>query len=198
MKFKTLMFGLVLAALVAGQVSAQQFNLGIEAGANFANLIGKDVSTSNLTSSRLGLVGGAFLSLNFGNSFAIHPEILYTQKGAKDTSNNTYQFDYLEVPVLLKFSLGTPVVNPGILVGPSFSWNTVANVVTSGGSSSSISNVNTSDIGIVAGVEVDIDKFLVTGRYEVGFNNVTTAVAGGTAASIQNGIITAMIGYSFL
>jgi hypothetical protein len=199
MRLKALVFGLVLGVLTVSQASAQKFNLGLEAGTNFANFIGSDVSNNSLNGSRLGLVGGAFLALNFGDSFAIRPEILYSQKGGKDTSNNTYQMDYVEVPVLLKLSLGTPVVNPGILAGPSFSWNTVAQVADSGGNSSSIQNVNTSDIGFIVGAEVDIDKFFVTGRYEMGFNNIVTAIPGSSGgANVQNGIITAMIGYSFL
>src|SRR5690349_10362918 len=112
MKLKTLVLGLAL--LAAGQASAQNFHLGVEGGANFNNFIGSDVSANSLTDSRLGFVGGAYLTLQFGNSFAIQPEILYAQKGGKNTSNDTYQLDYLEVPVLLKLSLGTPLINPGI------------------------------------------------------------------------------------
>jgi hypothetical protein len=156
------------------------------------------VTTSGVTDSRLGLVGGGFLSLNFGNVFSIRPEILYAQKGAKDTSNDTYQLDYVEVPVLLKFSLGTPVVNPGILLGPTFNWNTVASVVTSGGNSSVIQNINSMDVGFMAGLEVDIDKFFVTGRYEVGFDDVVKATQGTSGNNIQNGVITTMVGYSFM
>src|SRR5579885_3121816 len=135
MRLKGFYLGLALLALAAGQASAQTFNLGLEAGANFSNFIGSDVTTDNVTDSRLGFVGGGFLSLNFGNSFAIRPEILYEQKGGKDTSNNTYQLDYVEIPVLLKLSLGTPGINPAILLGPSFSFNMVAQVANSGSTS---------------------------------------------------------------
>ena len=197
MRLKALLFGFVLAALAFGQASAQKFNLGVEAGANFANFIGSSVSASSLTGSRLGLVGGGFLELNFGTSFAIRPELLYAQKGGKDTSNNTLQLDYIEVPVLVKLSLGTPGINPGILVGPSFSFNTVAQVVNSGGGSTAINSVNTSDIGVIIGAEVDIEKFFVTGRYELGLTNVQNAV-NGVSSNVQNGLITLMVGYSFI
>src|SRR5262249_20338452 len=126
---------LSLAALSVLPVSAQSFDLGIEAGAKFNNFIRSNVSVNSLTHSRLGLVGGAYLDLNFGTSFAIRPEILYAQKGGKDTSNNTYQFDYIEVPVLLKLSLGTPIINPAILLGPTFNMNILGKVVNGGSSS---------------------------------------------------------------
>ena len=196
---------LVFAWMTLSQANAQNFHLGLEAGANFSNFIGSSVTANNLTGSRLGLVGGAFLELAFGNSFAIRPEVLYAQKGGKDTSNNTLQLDYIEIPVLLKLSLGTPGVNPGILIGPSFSFNTVAQVVDAGGTSTAISNVNTSDIGIIMGAEVDIDKFFVTGRYELGFNDIVNASGnggggggGGGGSKVQNGLLSFMIGFSFI
>jgi len=190
MKFKALMFSLVFAALAVGQASAQKFNLGVEAGANFANFLGAGVtSLGSANGSKLGLVGGGFLCLNFGDSFAIRPEILYEQKGNQITGTTTStQLDYIEVPVLLKLSLGTPVINPGLILGPSFAWNLVAKDASGG----NISNVNTSDVGIVMGVEVDIDKFLVSGRYELGFDNVAQNV------NVQNGVLTFLAGFSFL
>ena len=59
--------------------------------------------------------------------------------------------------------------------------------------------MDTSDIGLVMGIQIDIDKFFATGRYELGFNNVVSAVSGGTTNNnVQNGLVTLMIGYSFL
>jgi hypothetical protein len=190
MKFKAMAMGLVLMGVLAGRVSAQTFNVGIEAGANFSNFIGSGVSSiSSANGSKLGLVGGGFICLNFGNSFALRPEVLYAQKGNQVTgTSTTTQLDYIEIPVLLKLSLGTPVVNPGILIGPAFAWNVIAKDATGG----NIPNISTSDVGLVVGLEVDIDKFLVSGRYELGFNNVAQNV------NVQNGTITLLAGYSFM
>lgn len=183
--------GLGLLALAVGQASAQNFNLGVEAGANFSNFIGSDVSQlgNNANNSKLGLVGGAFLCLNFGNSFGIRPEILYEQKGAAVSgTSTTTELDYIEIPVLLKFSLGTPMFNPAVLLGPSFDWNTVAKDV----NGNTISGLNSSDVGLMGGVEIDIDKFLVSGRYELGLDNVKNGT------NLQNGTITFLVGYSFM
>jgi len=190
MKFRALMFGLVLAALAVGQASAQKFDLGVEAGANFSNFIGSDVSNlSNAPASKLGFVGGAFLCLNIGNVFGIRPELLYEQKGAAISGTSTSEeLDYIEVPVLLKFSLGLPVVNPALLLGPSFSWNTVATDV----NGKTIPDINSSDVGIVGGLELDIDKFLLSGRYELGLQNIRSN------SKVQNGTITLLVGYSFI
>jgi len=129
MKFKALALVLALATVGMAQAAdpTNTFSLGLEAGANFSSLVGSDVSStiSSSLTNKLGFVGGAFLSLNFGSSFAIRPEVLYEQKGAAISgTSTTAELDYIEVPVLLKLSLGTPVVNPANLIGPSFSFNT--------------------------------------------------------------------------
>lgn len=185
MKLKGLLLGLGLMALCAWPASAQNFDLGLEAGADFSNFIGSGAPTGDLNSSKLGFVGGGFLSLNFGNNFAVRPELLYEQKGnAISGSSTTTELDYIEVPVLLKLGFGTPVINPSILLGPSFAWNTL--------SSGKISNVNTSDVGLVGGVELDISKFLISGRYELGLENIEQNT------KIQNGTITLLVGYNFM
>lgn len=190
MRLKTLLLGFGLLVLAVGQASAQTFSFGLEAGANFTNFVGNgDLSQlGDVNSAKLGFLGGGFLSLNFGNSFAVRPEILYEQKGeAVSGTGTTTELDYVEVPVLLKFNFGNKDFNPALLIGPSFSLNTVKNVANSGNA-----DVNPADIGAIGGFEVDIDKFLLSGRYELGLENVAQNV------DIQNGTITFLVGYSFM
>ncbi len=107
MIIRLLILGLVWLGLAAQPGFGQ--SLGLEAGANFANLNGKDVN--NVVASRLGIVGGGFLYLPLSPSLAFQPEVLYAQKGAKTADGTTtYQLDYVEIPVLLEISLGLPVV----------------------------------------------------------------------------------------
>ncbi len=193
---KTILMGLVLTmAALAPAAWAQGLptppvQFGLEAGANFSNIIGSDVSSlATDNTNRLGFIGGGYLSLNLSPSFAIRPEVLYEQKGvAISGTSNSDELDYIEVPVLLKIGLGTPIISPNILIGPSFSWNTLAKA----SDGSSISGITQSDIGLVGGVEIDIDKFNISGRYELGLENIEKNV------NIQNGTITLLAGYSFL
>jgi hypothetical protein len=195
MRLKTILMGLVLTtAALAPAVWAQgvplsPIQLGLEAGANFSNFIGSDVSSvDNANAYRLGFIGGGYLSLNLAPSFAIRPEVLYEQKGAAVSGSSTYaEVDYIEIPVLLKIGLGTLIINPNILIGPSFSWNTLSK-----DSNGNLSNINSSDVGLIGGVELDIDKFNVSGRYELGLDNVEKNV------NVQNGTLTFLIGYSFI
>jgi len=196
MRLKSILMGLVLTtaglapAVWAQGVPAPPFQLGLEAGANFANLIGSDVSSITTdNANRLGFIGGGYLCLNLAPSFAIRPEVLYEQKGVAVSGTSTSdELDYIEVPVLLKVGLGTPIINPSILIGPSFAWNTLAKA----SNGSTISGINSSDVGLVGGVELDIDKFNVSGRYELGLDNIQKNV------NVQNGTFTFLAGFSFL
>ncbi len=122
MNLKTLFLGSVL--LIAGSVSAQTFNLGLEAGANFSNFLGSDAGSLAgngvaFSADKLGFVGGGFLQLNFGDMFSLRPELLYEQKGNQISgTQSSVELDYVEIPVLVKVSTGLPVVNPAILLGP--------------------------------------------------------------------------------
>lgn len=191
MKIKVWILGIVF--LAAGSVSAQTFNLGLELGMNFSNFLGNDAaslagSQGTFSADKLGFVGGGFLQLNFGDMFSLRPELLYEQKGNQISGKNTsVELDYIEVPVLVKLSLGLPVINPSVLLGPSFAWNTLAQAA-----GSNIPGINSSDIGLVGGLEFDFGKILLSGRYELGLENVASH------SNVQNGTFTILAGYQFM
>jgi len=186
MKKFTLVLGcLVLMVMGSAAAFAQDtataggpsVRLGLEGGINLANLSGANVNDA--VGSRLGFVGGAFVGLPLGPTLALQPEILYSQKGGK-YNGNPYQLDYWEIPILLDVTLVGPVA---ILLGPSVAFNAANN---------GISSINNSDIGLVAGAQLNLDRILLSGRYEIGLTNVTNN------QSIQNGTFTFMVGFSFI
>src|ERR1041384_8316016 len=117
---KTKLFGTWILSLAfsAFPLSALATGLGLEAGMNFSNLSGGDAG--GFIDSRVGFVGGGFLNLTLTPALALQPEVLYSQKGGAH-GTTIYEADYLEIPILLEISLGTGEVNPGILLGPTFS-----------------------------------------------------------------------------
>jgi len=152
-------------------------SLGIEAGINLANLNGQNVN--DVIASRLGFVGGAYLSVPVAPTLALQPEIMYEQKGGK-INGNSIQLGYVEVPVLLDVNLIGPL---GLLLGPSFEVNT---------DSSGVQNVNSTDVGLIAGAQLNISRLLISGRYEVGLTDVSSN------QKIQNGLFTFLVGLSIL
>jgi hypothetical protein len=151
--------------------------LGVEGGFNLANLQGQNVN--DVFASRLGFVGGAFLDLPLSPSLAIQPEVLYEQKGGK-FNGNAYQLDYIEIPILLDVTLLGPL---GVILGPSFDSNVASNGVV---------DVNRTDVGLILGAQVNVAPILVSGRYEVGLNDVSSD------QKIQNGTFTFLVGLSIL
>jgi hypothetical protein len=151
--------------------------LGVEVGMNLANFNGQNAN--DVIGSRLGWVGGGFLSLPFGPTLALQPEVLYEQKGGK-INGNSYQVDYVEVPILLDITLVGPL---GILLGPSFAGKVFDN---------NLSDVNNSEVGLIGGAQLNLARFLVSGRYEVGLTDVSSN------QKIQNGTFTLLVGLSFI
>jgi hypothetical protein len=153
------------------------FRLGVEGGINLANLNGRNVN--DVFASRLGFVGGAFLDLPLSPSLAIQPEVLYAQKGGKYNGNN-YQLDYIEVPILLDITLLGPL---GVILGPSID----SKVADKG-----VDHANRNDVGLILGAQVDVSPLLLSGRYEVGLEDVSSN------QRIQNGTFTFLLGLSIL
>ncbi len=162
-------------AATSSSAPTQGFRLGVEAGFDLANFDGQNVN--DVFGSRLGFVGGAFADLPLGSILALQPELLYAQKGGK-YNGNSYQENYLEVPVLLNITVVGPVA---ILLGPSFDMNVF---------DSGLNNTNNGDIGLVGGVQLNISQLLISGRYEVGLTDVNTT------QKFQNGTFTLMVGLS--
>lgn len=102
LKFRTLT--LVMSLLVGMSVYAQDFHYGINAGTNFA--VQSDIADYyNNENIRTGLHVGIFGNMPLSKSFLLQTEINYDQKGEK-LDNVVSKYDYITVPVLVKYSLG--------------------------------------------------------------------------------------------
>jgi len=108
-----------------------QAKFGIKGGINYSNLSG-DLIDEDANQSKVGFLGGiiANFPLSSDNFVSIQPELLYSQKGYQYQDNEvtidnaTYRFkgkrnfNYLDLPVLLKINAG-PVFFEG---GPQASY----------------------------------------------------------------------------
>lgn len=122
----------VLLLLLPAGALAARLEKGVKAGLNlasfrgdYAELVGPDMKP--------GFVGGAFVAIPFSPSFAVRVEALYSMKGAKEksqlndtagnpigTSNDSWDFRYLEIPLLVRANLAPAAkVQPFLCAGPS-------------------------------------------------------------------------------
>jgi hypothetical protein len=167
-------------------VRAQGVRLGLRAGANYSNLAG-NVKNETTYNNKVGFLGGVLLNADITGDgfFSIQPEILYSQKGFEnkpteytntilgigytDKREGNVNYNYLDVPVLLKINAGGFVVE----AGPQYSYLLGANnetkvtrtrqpngtpEVTQVQDKKDVSGLNRSELGYVAGLGYQADN----------------------------------------
>ncbi len=170
-------FSLVIAVLLmTTAASSQGFKLGIKAGANLSKVSGSSFNQEF----DLGYQLGAFSEIDFTKKFGIQPEVLFSQVNTKRSSgfNSIYnnladpaassniQLKYLSIPLLLRYNIGKLVT---LNLGPEFSIliDDNENLLKNGSDA-----FKKGDFSMVGGLALNLSKFRVYGRYNVGLNNI--------------------------
>lgn len=161
----------ILFALSSFAVSAQ-LKLGIKGGANIHKLDGKSFKDEFSFGYHL----GGFAEIGLSNKFSIQPEVLFSQVNIDTSSNfsDVYDFDnvskvklsYLQIPLLLNFKANQFVT---LQLGPQFSilMNNDNTLVENGKDA-----FKKGDFSMLGGLQLNISKIKIYGRYAVGLNNI--------------------------
>jgi len=166
----------VLAA--AAPVRAQGISGGIKGGVLWASIpkLAENGDNRLEFGRRLGIAGGMFLTLNVLPGIGIQPEIIFTQKGATTESNGagwSLRLDYVDIPVLARIDVGAAGVQAYLFGGPSFNINLDARI-TAGDDDDDVSDdVEKREVAVVAGLGLQVGKFLVEGRWTEGLMNIS-------------------------
>ena len=100
-----LTIGLSFVPLATAQAKLRPgFSFGLKGGLNVSEFSGTAVDEAWQT--KVGFAAGGFLAYRFGDGFALQPEILFSQKGAKIFTNTISEWlnlNYIEIPLLFKF-----------------------------------------------------------------------------------------------
>ena len=129
---KTTAILIILTALLFLTNGVAQVQLGLQAGANFANVT-LDPEMDFEIGTRTGLLFGGILFYSFSPVLGLQVEPAYVQKGAsieqtEIEEGNTIKIeatlaaDYIDIPVLLKASFGDGPVKPYVLAGASVAF----------------------------------------------------------------------------
>ena len=140
---------------------------GIKIGINFADLTGPAIDELNQTKQKSGLAIGGFLTIKLSDMFALQPELLYSQKGAKRSDNwgqvtwtNYYDLVYVDVPLLFKIFIPTKSqFRPNLFIGPFLSFALSGKWEIDNGGTSEVydfHDMKNMDFGIVIGSGIDI------------------------------------------
>jgi hypothetical protein len=185
----------------------KKVKVGIKVGGNYTNYYDSqgDVFSSD---SKFGLAGGVFFGIPIGKFLGIQPEILYSQKGYKETGQflgGTYTLsrttDYLDVPLLLSIK---PAKFLTIQAGPQYSYllkqkDVFENPLTTVEQQNEFKNDNIRKniLGFIGGVDVNVGKVIIGARagWDIQNNN-----GDGTSTNprYKNAWTQATIGFNIL
>tara|TARA_R110002049_G_scaffold28772_5_gene98154 strand:- start:3216 stop:3752 length:537 start_codon:yes stop_codon:yes gene_type:complete len=171
----------LIAMLFSVTLFAQELDLGIKAGANFAN-----ISDASGLSNKTGFQAGAFVGLKLSDKIGIQADLLYSQQGA-EFDGGEFDLTYVNVPVVLKYYL---VQGLNLQAGPQFGFVVDDNVkeVFNG-----IAEAESSDVSGLVGAGYDFPFGIrVDARYNFGLKDIFTEGKG------KNTVVSLAIGYSFL
>ncbi len=172
----TLLFG--IASTGAGQI-----RVGAKGGFNRSNVSLKIADEKVDTDSRGGYHVGGLVYFGFSGTAGIQIEGLYTTKGferADSLENDTWDFAYWEVPVLLMFTSPTAMTRPRLFFGPTIGFESSCTRKTGGFGENeneierpcAPGETKSTDIGFMAGIGVKVTSLTIDLAYEWGFKDI--------------------------
>lgn len=93
----------IMVLLIAHCLNAQHVNFGLKVGLNVFNIQNDNSTTYD---PKAGLNAGLIGHIHLSRHFALQPELIYSQKGAKFTVANVdrrLKLNYLNIPILFQF-----------------------------------------------------------------------------------------------
>ncbi len=173
----------VTILFISSTAISQEIDLGIKAGANFAN-----ISDVDDLSSKTGFQAGIFAGLKLSEKVGLQADLLYSQQGAEFDAGE-FDLTYVNVPVVLKYYL---VQGLNIQAGPQFGF-IVDDKIT--GVFGDIRAAEKSDVSGIVGAGYDFPFGVrLDARYNFGFSDVFKDFEGKN----YNNVYSIALGYSFL
>ena len=168
---------LVLGFLFFSGAAMAQFNVGVKGGVNISKVDDKAFKDEFAYGYHL----GGFVEVGLGKRLKIQPEVLWNQFNTrKDTAfrnvtNNLLDFNnyddvklnYLSIPILLSYKLGNVL---SLQAGPQFGiLLNQDNTLLENGKEA----FKSGDFSMLGGVQLNLSKIRLSGRYFVGLNNIS-------------------------
>jgi opacity protein-like surface antigen len=179
---------LILALLLLFKlIQAQEKNetafkrFGFRVGANFSHVnFAKGIPpplVPIITNWKAGINIGFFVAVHLAKNLDLQPEYVFSQMGGDvKAANTSYHFNYLSMPVLLKYQ---PHKKIFLLAGPQLDMLIGAKKSVNGVSKDFTHNTEARSIGFTAGLEYQLVKSLFVGaRYMHGFNHIDLGERG--------------------
>jgi hypothetical protein len=174
---KTKLFLFLITGLLVSQLTMAQFHIGIKGGANVTKVDGKSFKDEF----RYGYHLGGFAEIGFrGTKFGLQPEVLFNQYNTRLDSNykelyenvfnsgQSVKLNYISIPLLLNYKLLGNFLT--LQAGPQFGilLDNSRTLLQNGGDA-----FKKGDFSMVGGVQLKLASLRVSGRYNIGLNNIS-------------------------
>ena len=211
---KILLTAAVMACIVSQSIGQdnttdyrKKFQFGLKVGTNYSNIYDSQGDKFD-AESKFGLAGGVFMAIPIGKFFGIQPEVLFSQKGYKQTGSflgSTYELNrttnYIDIPLLVSIK---PVKNMTIQVGPQYSYllrqkDVFANELTSIEQQNEFKNDNIrkNTLCFVGGVDINLKRMVIGTR--AGWDVLNNSGDGtSTNPRYKNAWVQATVGFRIL
>ena len=186
-------------------------SFGLKAGLNVSSITGNNITGLDFKS-RASFNAGVMADLPFSDLLSFHPELLYSQKGAKFNGSleednmlvsvtGSLRLHYLDLPLLLRLKTNGFFFEAGPQLGYLLGVKQEARADALGlGSLGSYSDTNLDgyrrlDVGYVVGLGYQLPQGLELGlRYNGGFSDINNPSGD---PKLRNSVFQAQVGYSF-
>ena len=177
--------------VVAASAAFAQLSGGIRLGMNLANQKAEALGVSVSADSKVGLLGGLYLTANLSDKIAVQPELLYSSMGSK-SGDISDAFGYLHIPILLRYNINE---NFNLHAGPQ-----IGLLLSAKSDGQDIKDqFKGTDFGASLGAGVDFGKFNGGLRYYLGLSNIsdidTQGIPGLGDISFKNTSFQIYLGY---
>jgi opacity protein-like surface antigen len=178
-------YSLVVAMMIVAAPASAQFSIGVQGGANMANLdvtSSEDFDTETLT----GFMAGLVFDYAIGTNMAISVQPSYIGKGATTESEASIdpEFDldtevsltYIELPILFRYAFGSGNIQPFVEAGPAIAFLTKAEAKAGSATEDVKDSVKSTDFSgaIGAGVNFGVgnNTIFAGARYTMGLSDI--------------------------
>ena len=172
--------------------NAQEVKYGAKAGLNLSNFAGDAEGTST----KVGFQVGGFAEIKISDKFAIQPELLFTNLGAKEDEGKvtvTANLNYIAVPVMAKYFVAEKF---SIEAGPQIGFLMSAKAKADGESIDIKEGFNSTDFGLNFGLGYNFTENIGAGvRYTSGLSGIVKDAP--SAYKITNNNIAISLSYNF-
>lgn len=196
-----------ILAMTAAPTFAQMTG-GAKVGINWATVSEEDEEDNDI-GSKTGLVIGGFVNVPITPMFSFAPEVLYTQKGAKqEFTEGGFDFeqklklDFIQIPLLFKASgfADSATVRPFFTVGPAIGFLTKGRFEESVDGDEFDTDIKdelkSTDFSLVVGGGAHFGRGIFEIRYDHGFTNLEDEDEGGNG-ELKTRTFSVLFGFGF-